>query len=422
MHYKKKVLPNGLRIIAVPMKDNPTATVMVLVEAGSKYETKEISGLSHFLEHMCFKGTTKRPRGIDIAQELDAIGAEYNAFTGHEYTGYHAKAEAGHVDTLLDVISDIYLNSTFPEMEIEKEKGVIIEEMNMYEDMPNHDIYDVFLSVFYGDQPVGWKIVGTPETVRNMKQSDFLKYRKLHYVAGSTTVVIAGGIDARDIFKKVSKRFKEISPALKKNKKKTHEPKNLPLVHLKQKKTDQAHMMLGFRSFNTYHKDSMILSVISVLLQGGMSSRLWQKLREDLGVCYYVNASQDAYTDHGVFSVSAGLDINRVPEVITAILEEFRRLKTEPVSSYELDRVKQYMIGRMKLGYESSDTIAYFWGMQEILRKELLGIEERADMISEVTSEDILRVSKRIFTEESLALAIIGPFKNEEKFKKLLKV
>src|SRR5574343_674288 len=179
---KKKVFKNGLRVITVPMKDNPTATVLVLVEAGSKYEDKKINGISHFLEHMCFKGTQKRPRAIDISKELDAIGSQYNAFTAQEYTGYYAKADAKHFKKIFDVVSDIYLNSTFPETEMQKEKGVIIEEINRYEDMPHRHVQDLIMKLLYGDQPAGWNIAGEKENILKMKRGDFVKYKGEHYL------------------------------------------------------------------------------------------------------------------------------------------------------------------------------------------------------------------------------------------------
>ena len=216
MNYKKKVLKNGLRIIAVPIKGAPSVTVMSLVEAGSKYENKQNNGISHFLEHMCFKGTNKRPNARDISKELDALGAQSNAFTSQEVTGYWGKAHPKHTDKILDIIADMYLNPTFPEKDLEIEKGVIVEEINMYEDLPRRLVHDVFFELLYGDQPAGWNIAGTKKNVRAFSRDDFINYRKQHYVAGATTIVISGDINEKDIFKKVEKSFAGI-PASKKN-------------------------------------------------------------------------------------------------------------------------------------------------------------------------------------------------------------
>src|SRR3989344_8009130 len=207
MNYKKKVLKNGLRVIAVPMKASPSVTVMSLIEAGSKYENKQNNGISHFLEHMCFKGTEKRLKAIDISREFDAMGAQNNAFTSQEVTGYWAKASNKHADQILDIISDMYLHPTFPASDLETEKGVIVEEINMYEDLPQSLVHEVFDGLLYGDQPAGWSVAGTKENVRGFRRDDFINYRKNHYVSSATTIVIAGDIDDGDVFKKVEKAF-----------------------------------------------------------------------------------------------------------------------------------------------------------------------------------------------------------------------
>ncbi|MEK7088848.1 MAG: pitrilysin family protein, partial [Patescibacteria group bacterium] len=223
MKFTKKVLNNGLRVITVPMKDNPTVTVLVLVEAGSKYETKRINGLSHFLEHMCFKGTVKRPKAIDISKELDSLGSQYNAFTAQEYTGYYAKSDAKHFKQIFDVVSDIYLNSTFPNTEMQKEKGVIIEEINMYEDMPNRHVQDLIMKLLYGDQPAGWNIAGEKKNILNMKRDDFIKYKKAHYLPKATTIVVAGKVDEKQVMKEVNKVFGKIPHGIKAQKLKVKE-------------------------------------------------------------------------------------------------------------------------------------------------------------------------------------------------------
>lgn len=420
MHYTKKKLKNGMRIITIPMKENPTATVLVLVETGSKYENKDNNGISHFLEHMCFKGTTKRPSVFHITRELDAIGAQYNAFTGHEYTGYYAKSDYKNLDTILDVVSDIYLNPVFPEKEIEKEKGVIIEEINMYLDLPQTvAIYD-FLKLLYGDHPAGWTTSGRKENILKMKRTDFIDYTSKHYVASATTVVISGKINEKDVFKKVSRTFKDIGKWKKDDKEKVVEVQKVPQVSVQYKDTDQTHIVLGVRSFNAYNKYNSILMVAKGILSGGMSSRLFQKLREEMGICYYVGADNSEYTDHGFFSVSAGVDSKRVKLAITAILDELNKLKTTLVKPDELNKVKQHLIGNLNLGLESSNSLAEFYGEQEILRKDLKKPEDIIKEIKAVTAEEIKFVAERIFKDEGLNLAIVGKFKDEKEFKEIL--
>ncbi len=199
MKFSKKILKNGLRVVTVPMKDNPTVTVLVLVEAGSKYEEKKSNGISHFLEHMCFKGTIKRPKAIDISKELDSLGSQYNAFTAQEYTGYYAKSDARHFRQIFNIVSDIYLNSTFPEAEIEKEKGVIIEEINMYEDVPQRHVQDLFMKLLYGDQPAGWNIAGEKKNILNMKRDNFVNYHKKHYLPEATVLIVAGQVAEKEV-------------------------------------------------------------------------------------------------------------------------------------------------------------------------------------------------------------------------------
>lgn len=408
-------------MITVSMKDNPTVTVLVMVEAGSKYETKEINGLSHFLEHMCFKGTEKRPKMIDISQELDTVGAQYNAFTLQEYTGYYTKADYKHLDLLLDVVSDMYLNPVFNEKEIEKEKGVIIEEINMYEDLPRRKVQEIFLRLLYGDQPAGWDIAGTKENIKSIKRGDFLDYRRKHYVPSATTVVIAGKFDEKRALNNLKKIWGGISSGKKKGKVKTKESQEKPEILLQQKDTDQTHLVLGVRSFDTYSKNNPTLRVLTTILSGGMSSRLFQKLRDEMGICYYVHAENDTYTDHGVLQVSAGLDNKRVKEGIEAIMEEFRRLKTETVSAEELKKVRQQMQGNLYLGLETSDSFAEYCGYQEVLNKPIKTPEQIIAETEAVTAEDIKKIANKIFQDKNLNLAIIGRFKDKDEFLPILK-
>ncbi len=422
MKFSKHILKNGLRLVTVPMQDNPTVTVLVLVEAGSKYETKKLNGISHFLEHMCFKGTTKRPKAIDISKELDALGSQYNAFTGQEYTGYYAKSDARHFVQILDIISDIYLNSIFPEPEIEKEKGVIIEEINMYEDMPNRHVQDLIMKLLYGDQPAGWNIAGGKQNILSMKREDFVAYREAHYLPEATTIVVAGKVTEQNVLREVGRIFGSVPRGKKSKKTGTKESQKKPKVLVKYKKTDQTHFVLGFRTYDLFDKRNAALSVLSGILGGGMSSRLFQKLREEMGVGYYVRAHNDPYTDHGFFQISAGVDNKRIEEVIRAILAECQKLKDRLLGKDELGKVKEFIVGNMKLSLESTDDIANFYGEQELLRRELKSAEDKAERIRNVTAREVQNMARNIFRNNKLNLALIGPFKEEGKFVKILKL
>src|SRR3989344_2678186 len=218
MQFNKPPLPNGLRVITVPMIDNPAVTVLVMVETGSKYETKETNGLSHFLEHMMFKGTSRRPRAIDIARELDTLGAHYNAFTSQEYTGYYAKVAVAKIDNALDIVADLFQNPLLDPKEMEKEKGVIIEEIRMYQDLPQRDVEDVLSALMFGDQPSGWPIIGSEQNVRSFTREQLMGYRSSHYVSSASTVVISGSFDEQAVLAKVSEVFGTLPATPKKGK------------------------------------------------------------------------------------------------------------------------------------------------------------------------------------------------------------
>ncbi|MBI3631926.1 MAG: insulinase family protein [Candidatus Vogelbacteria bacterium] len=422
MKYKKKVLKNGLRIISVPNKDSLAATILVLVEAGSKYETKKINGLSHFLEHMCFKGTTNRPRAIDISGELDSLGAQYNAFTGHEYTGYYAKVEARHFDKALGVVADIYQNPLFNENEIEKEKGVVIEEINMYEDLPQRKVQDLITELLYGNQPAGWSIAGEKETIKVLNREDFLKYRGEHYVASATTVVVAGKFDEKKIFKKVEAEFKDVTHGKKFGKVETEEKQTKPAIVIRHKKYDQTHLVIAFRTCDTYDKRNYALELLAQVLGGGMSSRLFQRVREEMGAAYYVRAYNDNFTDHGYMAIAIGVDNRRVYDVIGAVLDEIRKVREILVKSKELEMFKDSATGGIVLALETSDAIANFYGGQEVLKKIIDGPIELSKKLRAVTAKDILKEAKQIFREDNISLALIGPFESDEHFAKILHI
>lgn len=418
---KKKTYKNGLRVITVPMKDNPTVTVLVLVGTGSNYETKEINGISHFLEHMCFKGTIKRPTSQSISHELDALGCQYNAFTDHEMTGYYAKGDAKNFSQIFDIVSDIYLNSTFPEAEIEKEKGVIVEEINMYEDMPASHVQELFDKVLCGDQPAGWGIAGKKENIYKMVREDFVNYKKSHYIASNTVIIVSGNVQNEKVYKEVDRYFKEIKSTNKVKKLKTKDKQNNPKVLVKYKETDQTHFVLGVRTFSLFNKRNMTLALLSGILGAGMSSRLFIKLREEMGVAYYVRALNNPSLDHGSFQISAGVNNKRTVEVIKEILKECNFLASEKVSEKELNKVKSFIIGNMKMSLEATDDIASFYGGQELMKREIKTLEDKIKEIQKVTAKDIQKIAKIIFKTKNLNLAIIGPFKNEDKFRGILK-
>jgi predicted Zn-dependent peptidase len=420
MNFKKKILKNGLRLIVVPIKGAPSVTVMSMIEAGSEYETKDKNGISHFLEHMFFKGTKNRPKSIDISKEFDSLGAQHNAFTGNEYTGYYGKASTKNFGKILDIISDMYLNPTFPEAEMEKEKGVIIEEINMYEDLPQMTVQDVFQGLLYGDTPQGWNIAGPKENISKMKIGDFLKYRADHYVSGKTMVIVAGDVEPSSAFKKMENAFKNISSGkvIKKSKFVEKTQKN-PEIKIKHKTTDQSHLIIGVRTFPMYDKRMTTLKVLSALLGRGMSSRLFQKMRNDLGICYYINSGINDFTDHGSFTISAGVDKSRIDVAIKGILGELKKIAQEEVPKEELKKAKDLINGRMYLNLESSDSLANFFGFQEIMRETIKTPKQMENEVNSVKASDIKKLAKEIFVNRNLNLAIVGNIKETDNLKKI---
>lgn len=419
--YKKTTLKNGLRIITVPQKEAKAATVLVLAKTGSKYEEREISGISHFLEHMLFKGTEKRKEPKDVAEVLDKVGGEYNAFTGEEYTGYYAKVDEAHFDVALDWVSDIFLNSKIPSKEIEKERGVIIEEINMYDDNPMMYIDELWKTVLYGDQPAGWDTAGTKETVSKISRNQILKYIYSQYVADNVIICIAGKVNEKMVIEKIKKYFSRIKTGKAKDKPKVIENQTEPQVKVSFKKMSQGNLALGVRGVNTFSPDKYVFDVMAVILGGMMSSRMFIEIREKMGAAYYVRTYNSSDTDTGSLVTFAGVDNNKINKVIETILKEYRKLCKVKVSDGELKKAKDYIKGKMVLGLESSDAQASFYGSQELLKNEILTIEEIFKRVDKVKSSDIMRVAKDIFKNEKLNLAVIGPFEDDKQFKEILK-
>ena len=419
-NHKLYTFNSGLRLVVVPMESTRTVTVLVMVGTGSKYETKKINGISHFLEHMMFKGTEKRPGKLDISMELDGMGAEYNAFTGKEYTGYYAKASVKKIDTVMDVIFDIFLNSKLDEKEINIERGVIIEELNMYRDMPQRYVSDLFERLLYGDQPAGWDIGGDKETILNLKREEFLNYFNAHYIAPKTIVAIAGNVDPEEIKSKVERHFKNIRQGKEFGKLAVIEKQDKPQVFLHNKKTDQTHLILGVRAYDKFNDKKYPLGIMSIVLGGGMSSRLFSEVRDKRGLAYYIGAGGESYTDSGFFMVKAGVNNQKTKETLEVIMEELRKVKNEGITPQELQRAKDQVEGSMALGLEHSDAVAEMYAESLIFHNKILTPEEELDKMKKVTLDQVLEAASDIFDNSKLNLSLIGPFEDENEFKKLL--
>lgn len=418
--FKKTTLKNGLRIITVPSKNTKTVTVFVLVGTGSKYEAKDINGISHFLEHMFFKGTKKYPNTLKLIEPLDKIGGQYNAFTSQEYTGYYAKVDASHFDLALNWVSDIYLNSKIEEKEINKERGTILQELNMILDNPMRYIYDLWTNLLYGDQPAGWEIIGTEKIIKSVKREQFIEYLKNHYSSKNTIVAVAGHINRDEAVNKVKKCFKSINSRTTEDKLSVVEKQDKPQVLIRYKKTDQTHLHLGVRGYNIFHPDKYALSLLSVILGGNMSSRLFISVRERQGLAYYISTGVDSDTDTGFLSTRAGVDNQKVEKAIKTILSEYKKIASVKISQAELRKAKDYIKGSSSISMEASDERASFVAFQELLTGKILTLKQKLAKIEAVTVDDIQRVAQDIFRPEKLNLALIGPFKDKAKFEKIL--
>src|SRR6185436_4024260 len=340
--FERQTLPNGLRLLTAPMPQAQSVSCFVMLAAGSRYETEDTNGIAHFAEHMFFKGTERRPTSRDIAGEVDSIGGEFNAFTGKEYTGYYVKCAAEHAPTAFDVLTDMIGHSRFDPDEIEREKGVIIEEMNMYFDTPRDFMSGLYESLLYGDQPLGWDIIGRKETVRAATRETFLDYIDRWYKPTRLVVGVGGRFDG-ELLARVEELVSEFAPGEQPGPNPVVPPSyDEPRVIVHTKQSDQAHISLGVPSYPLAHPDRYVLQLLATVLGGGMSSRLFTEVRERRGLAYYVFGINNSYTDAGSLYSQAGVDINRIDEAIETIVREIRRMAEEPVPEDELVKARNF--------------------------------------------------------------------------------
>jgi predicted Zn-dependent peptidase len=419
--FEREQLSNGVRLLAAPMPQVQSVACFVMLAAGSRYETRDTSGIAHFAEHMFFKGTERRPTAQQIGLELDGIGAEFNAFTGKEYTGYYVKCAAEHRQHSFDVLVDMLRHSKFDPEEIEREKGVIVEEMNMYFDTPRDYISGVYHQLLFGDTPLGWDIIGHKETVRAAKRETFLDYIQRWYRAPRMVVGVAGNFpdsvrdELEELLREVESGDGGSPPPV--------EPPmtgSAPRVKVYSKESDQAHICLGVPSYPLVHPDRYALQVVGTVLGTGMSSRLFTEVRERRGLAYYVFATNYSYTDTGTLYSQAGVDINRIDEAVETIARELRKIAKEPVPEDELQKAKNVAKGRFVLQTESPHGLIMFGLRREVLEGRAVEPEEVLAGIDAVTVEDVQRVAADVIGERGLNLALIGPFDGAERFEQLL--
>lgn len=422
MNYKLSRLKNGLRIITVPISNMESATVTIWVDVGSRFENKRISGISHFLEHMVFKGSKKRPSAKLISEAIDSFGGEFNASTGKEWTNFYIKARSAMIPVAFDVLADMVLNPILKSEEIEKEKGVIVEEIRMYEDTPMLHIGDVFENLIFSQSPLGQDIIGTKETVKGLKRADFVSYRRVHYGSNNIVITVAGGIQEAEILKLAKKYFAKLEKRDRDGFVRFNPSQKKPQFLLHSQKKEQAHFVLGFLSNPMGHKDRFVEAVLSAILGGGMSSRLFLEVREKRGLAYSVRTSISRYKDIGYQEMYAGVDVGRVEEAIKVSLDQHYGLAhgEYKISNKELAKAKEFLKGHLALSLEETKAINRFFGVKELKLGQIETPDEVYQGLEAVTREDVLRVAKEVFVPERLNLAIIGPYKSAKRFESLI--
>jgi predicted Zn-dependent peptidase len=418
---KKIILQNGLKVLLYPMANTQAVTILFLARAGSKYETKELNGISHLLEHLLFRGTRSWPEPSSISQELDRVGGFYNAFTDKEILGIIIKVAAENFPLAANILTEMITAPLLRQSGIAKEKKVVIEEINMREDNSQLLILDLWEELLYGDQPAGWLTIGTKETVSSISRKDLFRHLRNSFVAKNSIIVVAGNLNKDKVRREIEKRLSVLDKAKGKEKLSARESQKEPETLLHYKKTDQTHLCLGVRTVDAFSPKKYPLAVISALLGGMMSSRLFVEVREKRGLAYYLRTFCEHYSDHGYLVTHAGLNNQKVLEAVEIICEQYRKLKTEKISRQELTKIKENLRGRLKLGLETSDDFASFYGLQEVLGGEVLTPGQKWQKIAKITSDDILKVAREFFQPQKLNLALIGPCKDKEKILRVLK-
>lgn len=420
--FRKTTLANGVRVITSTIEGTKAVTSLVLVKAGSRYESREINGISHFLEHMFFKGAKKYKDAKAVSEAIDGIGGDFNAFTGKEYAGYYVKVSSQHKGMALDVLSDMMLHARFDQEEIEKERGVIMEEFNMYQDTPMYQVAWNFERAIFGDQPVGWDEVGTKDVIKSLQREDFVKYKEALYTPENMVICMAGDIEHDDAVAMIEKlfpieqtesslHFSEFEPGLNSREK----------ISLQTKKTEQAHLVCGVLGLPAEHKDHYALKVLSSILGGNMSSRMFLAVREAKGLAYYISCGTEDYMDTGIFYTRAGVDVNRIADAVAAICEEYDKIRKHDVSEAELKKGKEFLKGKLVLSLEDSENMAQMIARHELLYDKAKTYNEIAKEIDAVKVADVRRVAEQLLIDDALYLSVIGPYDDKAMFEKVLK-
>ncbi|MDQ7814657.1 MAG: pitrilysin family protein [Patescibacteria group bacterium] len=423
MKPKVHTLKNGMSAILVPQKGAESMTLFVLVKVGSRYETRAINGASHFIEHLMFKGTEKRPNTEIISRELDRYGAEYNAYTDKDITAYYIKMDAAKTTLAVDMLYDMLFHSKYDPEEIERERGVIIEEINMYEDNPRMHVDDLVEEALFPDSTLGWNIAGPRETIRKVSREELIAYRDAYYIPKRMTVVMAGKVSP-DALNLLEKTFGTVKRPVGRDKRFDvfKAPKRLrDATGLQNKQTEQVQFAMSFHGLKMQDSKLPAASLLSTIMGGTMSSRLFIQIRERRGLCYSISSGHQAREDVGLFTILAGLDKTRMPEAIKAIIHELKDVVKNGVTDEELKRAKDHIRGRVTLAFEDSATQAEWYGKDWLFRGRIETSDERMRRFAKVTKQDVHRLAGQIFDPAHMATAVIGPYRTKDLVRKMIR-
>ena len=420
--YTKKVLPNGVTLLTVPIPTALSITMSVFVKAGSRYETKPVNGISHFLEHLHFKGTKKFPTAKKLSEIVDSIGGEFNANTGKEHTQYFIRASSEHLPLITEVLTDLVQQPLFNEKEIEREKGVIIEEINMYKDNPQIHIESLFEETMWPQTPLGWDIAGTAEVIRAIKKQDIVNYRKQWYQPSNIIIAVAGKFDQAQLEREIEALWSKLPGKAVGRIRPANDRQAAPILAVQNKQTEQAHMMVGFKGLDYDDKRNPELQILSAVLGGGMSSRLFIQIRERRGLAYYVGSSMNNYLDTGNFYVRAGLKVASAPEALEVILSELRKVREQGISTRELNKAKEYIKGKVVLAMEDPHGTLDWYLTQAAFAKKIETPKEAFAKLEKVTGDQVQALAAQLFQKKSLVAAVIGPFADKSVFERRLKL
>ncbi len=409
-----RTLSNGIPLFLIPRSDVPSATIMVSINVGSRYESPEIAGASHFIEHLMFKGTKRRPTSVDISRELDRFGAEYNAYTSKDTTTYYVKIDATELPRAIDLLNDMLMHSTFDAEELDRERGVIVEEINMYDDNPASKMEDMLEELVFAGNQLGRTIAGPREVIRTVPREALMAYHAAHYTPLRTAIALSGTI-SKEAEAKIEATFGKwkrpkkdtahsidpfVPKALKKNE----------WLAFHSKKTEQVQMGLGFHGLASRAEDLPAMKLLSHILGGSMSSRLFVEVREKRGLCYSVSAGHVSFQDTGAFIISAGLDTKRVQEAIQVIWQELQKIATDGVTASELRHAKDHIRGKMMLYFEDTSNQTSWYLRQWQTFGKPREPEAALAELEAVTLPQVKAVAKRLFQPNQLHASLVGPF------------